>query len=224
MEDWGKKELLYENRLGCEADVADFVMEGSAVLSFPNGRLRMENAISEKEGQRANYLFWCPREFPADILIEWDFWPVAEPGLCMMFFAAKGRNGEDLFDPSLQERTGEYQMYHHGDINAFHASYFRRKSPDERSFHTCNLRKSYGFYLTCQGGDPIPDVSDAQGPYHISIVKKGTVVAFYVNELEIYRFEDDGQTYGPLLGGGKIGFRQMAPMVGEYADLKVYAL
>ena len=89
---------------------------------------------------------------------------------------------------------------------------------------TCNLRKSYGFYLTCQGGDPIPDVSDAQGPYHISIVKKGPVVAFYVNELEIYRFEDDGQTYGPLLGGGKIGFRQMAPMVGEYADLKVYAL
>ena len=49
-------------------------------------------------------------------------------------------------------------------------------------------------------------------------------VAFYCNELELFRFVDDGQTYGPLLGGGKIRFRQLAPLIGEYADLKVYAL
>ena len=82
----------------------------------------------------------------------------------MMFFAAQGRNGENLFDPQLQKRTGEYIQYHHGDINAFHVSYFRRKEPDERAFHTCNLRKSYGFYLVCQGADPAADSgADAEG-------------------------------------------------------------
>ncbi len=37
-----------------------------------------------------------------------------------------------LFDPSLAPRAGEYNQYHHGDINAYHLSYFRRKQPDER--------------------------------------------------------------------------------------------
>lgn len=157
-------------------------------------------------------------------MITWDFYPVREPGLCMMFFAARGMEGQELFDHSLKKRTGEYVQYHHGDINAFHISYFRRKEPDERSFHTCNLRKSYGFYLTAQGGDPIPDVADAKPPYHIAVIKRGNVVQFMIDTLEIFRFEDDGETYGPLLEGGKIGFRQLAPFIGEYAELRVYKL
>ncbi len=219
-----RTELIYENPLASETDIKDFIMEGEAVITFPLGRMRLENKLSEKEGQKANYVLWCPEEFPSDVLIAWDFYPVREPGLCMMFFAARGTEEKELFDSSLQKRTGEYVQYHHGDINAFHISYFRRKEPDERSFHTCNLRKSYGFYLTAQGGDPIPDVADAKPPYHIAVIKKGNVVRFLINELEIFRFEDDGETYGPLLAGGKIGFRQLAPLIGEYADLRVYKL
>ncbi len=219
-----RTELIYENPLAAEADIKDFIMEGEAVITFPLGRMRLENKLSEKEGQKANYVLWCPEEFPSDVLITWDFYPVREPGLCMMFFAARGMEDQDLFDGSLQKRTGEYVQYHHGDINAFHISYFRRKEPDERSFHTCNLRKSYGFHLTAQGGDPIPDVADAKPPYHIAVIKKGNVVRFLIDALEIFQFEDDGKTYGPLLAGGKIGFRQLAPFIGEYANLRVYRL
>ncbi len=218
------KQLIYSNSLMCKEDVADFVLEGDAKISFENRRMRLENARQAAEGQKANYVFWCPKDFPADVLIEWDFWPIREPGLCILFFSATGRNGEDLFDPSLQKRTGEYPLYHHGDINAFHVSYFRRKEPDERQFHTCNLRKSYGFHLVTQGADPIPDVADAKGPYHLSLLKKEGRVSFFVNDLEVFRFDDDGKTYGPLLTGGKIGFRQLAPLIGEYANLRVYAL
>ncbi|MBO5278041.1 MAG: DUF1961 family protein [Lachnospiraceae bacterium] len=217
-----KAVLIYENPLVCEEDVKDFILEGKAAITFPQGRMRLENKLASEEGQKANYVLWCPQDFPSDVLITWDFYPVREPGLCMMFFAAKGKGGEDLFDSSLQKRTGEYVQYHHGDINAFHISYFRRKEPDERAFHTCNLRKSYGFYLTAQGGDPIPDVADAKPPYHIAVLKKGNEVRFYIDELEIFCFVDDGETYGSLLGGGKIGFRQLAPFIGEYENLKVY--
>ena len=219
-----EEKLIYENPLAKEEDIRDFILEGKAIITFPEGKMRMENAMSAVEGQKANYVLWCPVEFPSDVKIEWKFKPVREPGLCMTFFAAKGRNGEDLFDPALQVRTGEYPLYHHGDINAFHISYFRRKEKDERAFHTCNLRKSYGFYLTSQGGDPIPDVEDVSEPYKIGIVKKENHVIFFINDLKIFHFVDDGETYGPLLTGGKIGFRQLAPMIGEYSDLKVYAV
>lgn len=216
--------LIYENPLSCEEDIKDFVLEGSAKLTFPEGKLRMENAISAQEGQKANYVLWCPKDFPSDVRIEWKFQPLKEPGLAILFFSAKGRKGGDIFDESLTKRTGEYVQYHHGDIDAFHVSYFRRKEPDERALHTCNLRKSYGFYLVSQGGDPIPDADDCAQMYKIALEKKGSLVRFLVEEVEVFRFEDDGETYGPLLKGGKIGFRQLAPMIAEYSDLKVFEL
>lgn len=216
--------LIYENKLSCEGDVEGFVLEGSAKLSFPEGKLRMENALSAAEGQKANYVLWCPEDFPSDVRIEWKFRPIREPGLAILFFAAKGRNGEDIFSDSLAERTGEYVQYHHGDIDAFHVSYFRRKEPDERALHTCNLRKSYGFHLVAQGGDPIPDADECRDMYRIALEKKGDMVRFLVEEVEVFRYVDDGVTYGPRLAGGKVGFRQLAPMIAEYADLKVYAI
>ncbi|MCX7657851.1 MAG: YesU family protein [Oscillospiraceae bacterium] len=213
---------IYFNPLACQEDLKNFVLEGMAGISFPQGRLRLESVLDQNEGQRANYVLWCPKDFPADFYAEWKFWPVREPGLCMAFFCAKGINGEDLFSPELSKRTGEYQMYHHGDINAYHVSYFRRKEPDERAFHTCNLRKSYGFHLVAQGADPIPCVHDANPPYEISLLKYGNKISFFIDGLEIFNFIDDGKTYGNVLGGGKIGFRQLAPFIGEYADFKVF--
>lgn len=218
------KNLLYENTLACQEDIKDFILEGAARITFPQGRMRMENAFAAREGQKANYVLWCPEEFPGDILVEWEFQPLREPGLCILFFAARGRGGEDLLGQGLLPRTGEYVQYHHGDIDAFHVSYFRRKEPDERAFHTCNLRKSYGFHLVAQGGDPIPDAADVPEPYTMALLKKGNQVRFFCNELEIFCFTDDGITYGPLLGGGKIGFRQLAPLIAEYGKLRVYGV
>ena len=224
MADWitGKGALIYENPLAGAEDLRDFRLEGRANVSFPAGRMLLENAECADLGQKANYVLWCKKDFPADFLLELSFRPVREPGLAMIFFSAAGRKGEDLFSPSLAARTGEYVQYHHGDINAFHLSFFRRKEKDERSFHTCNLRKSYGLHMAAQGADPIPDAADADGPYTLSLLKRGPEVRFAVNGLEVLSFLDDGETYGPLLGGGKIGLRQLAPMAGEYANLRIW--
>ncbi len=222
--DVGTFKLLYENPLASENDISEFLMEGEGKVYFENGKMRLENGLPAKEGQKANYVFWLNRDFPEDVLISWKFKPIKEPGLAIMFFSAKGRNGEDIFDESLAKRTGEYPQYHHGDINAFHVSYFRRKEADERAFHTCNLRKSYGFYLVSQGADPIPDADDCTDSYDIKVLKKGDTVSFYINELKVFEYVDDGVTFGERLKGGKIGFRQLAPMIGEYSDLKVYGV
>ncbi|WP_159887150.1 DUF1961 family protein [Paenibacillus puerhi] len=216
--------LLYHNPLASAKDVAGFQLEGEAAVTFPLGRMRLENKLDPEEGQRSNFVYWCPETFPADVLIEWEFWPIREPGLAILFFAAQGQGGQHVLDAGLAARTGEYEMYHHGDINAFHVSYFRRMWASERCFHTCNLRKSYGFHLVTQGADPIPGTDDAAGPYRMKLLKRGAAVRFAINELPIFDWTDDGTSFGPLLGGGSIGFRQMAPLVAEYANLKVYAL
>lgn len=224
MEPYHLTDLIYENPLATELDVSGFRLEGDAAISFPLERMRIENRRDPSEGQKANLVYWCPEDLPADIAISWDFWPIREPGLCILFFAAAGIEGQDLFDPGLALRTGEYKMYHHGDINAFHLSYFRRRWPQERAFHTCNLRKSYGFHMVAQGADPLPSVTDATPPYRIQLIKCGPEVAFYINDLPVLNWVDDGQTCGPFLGGGKIGFRQMAPLIAEYTNLKVHAV
>jgi hypothetical protein len=216
--------LIYENPLASEADIRDFILEGEAAVSFPLNRMRLESVLDPAEGQKSNFVFWCPEVFPSDIRIEWEFRPIREPGLCILFFAAHGKNGEDLFSPAHTPRTGEYNMYHHGDIHAYHISYFRRKWPEERSFHTCNLRKSYGFHLVTQGADPIPGVNDATRPYRLQLVKRQGRIEFSIDSLQVLQWEDDGNTFGPALGGGRIGFRQMSPLIGEYANLSVYTI
>jgi hypothetical protein len=224
-----QQDLLYENPLASPSDIEGFRMEGDGVASFPLGRMRMEGTRDPEEGQKANIVHWCDETFPDDVAISWDFYPVFEPGLCILFFAAAGRNGEDLFDPSLSPRSGPYNQYHHGDINALHVSYFRRKAASERGFTTCNLRKSYGFHLVAQGGDPIPSIPDANPPYRVEVAKSGPHVQFSIGNKEhppvvLFVFEDSGKEYGPILAGGKIGFRQMTPMIGEYADLTVHRI
>jgi len=229
--------VLYENPLASPSDVAGWRMEGPGAVSFPRGAMRLESTADpgpdgdQDANQRANLVFWCPEVFPDHIAVSWDFRPLYEPGLAILFFAAVGQGGRDLFDPSLAPRNGPYSQYHHGDIHALHVSYFRRRYAHERTLNLCNLRKSYGFHLVAAGADPIPSVKDTGGFYRLTVIKSGPDVEFRIRgpashhpELSVLRWRDDGQRFGPVLGGGRIGFRQMAPLIAEYARLRVVAI
>lgn len=233
------RELLYENPLASEQDTEDFVLEGEGLASFPRGRLRLESRYGypSDEDVYPHFLYWCPETFPDETAISWDFYPVREPGLAMFWFAARGRNGEHVLDDSLADRNGRYGEYGDGDIDALHTSYFRRNDDietenmdgetfgyHEREFQTVNLRKSKGLNRVMWGGDPIPSVAQAEPPYRIRVVKYGPDVVFSVEDLEAYRWTDDGETHGPVLGGGSIGFRQMTPLIAEYANLEVHSV
>jgi hypothetical protein len=221
-------ERIYFNSLSNPADVAGWRMEGDGVVTFPVGRMRLESTRDAKEGQAANVVFWCPQVFPDRISISWDFYPLYEPGLAILFFAAKGRNGQSVLDPSLARRSGPYEQYHSGDINALHVSYFRRKFANVRAFTTCNLRKSHGFHLVAQGADPIPSMPDVIPPYHMSLVKDGARVRFAIGHgderVECFDWTDDGASFGDVLSDGMIGFRHQAPLIAEYANLEVRRL
>ncbi|MFT5088962.1 MAG: hypothetical protein ACI906_003536 [Candidatus Latescibacterota bacterium] len=224
MREFVEKDVLYENALAQPADVSGWVIEGDGAVSFPKGKMRQESLRPREAGQDGNIVHWCPITFPDNISISWDFLPINEPGLAILFFAALGCHGEDILDGGLAERRGRYEQYHHGDFNALHVSYFRR-NPGENEFQSCNLRKSYGFHLVAQGADPIPTATFVVKPYRIRLIKCGPHVDFgmsYNDEfISICSWEDDGTTQGPTLGEGKIGFRQMTPLIAEYSNLVI---
>lgn len=224
MEKFTETDVIYENALSGPADLADWVMEGDGAVTFPKGRMRQESLRPRQAGQAGNIVHWCPVTFPDDISIRWEFKPLTEPGLAILFFAAMGCKGEDVLTGGLAARNGPYRQYHHGDLNALHVSYFRRNF-EENEFQTCNLRKSYGFHLVAQGADPIPTVRFAENPYRMHLIKSGARVSFSIGykdeSVTVFEWQDDGESYGPLLGPGKIGFRQMTPLIAEYGNLVV---
>jgi hypothetical protein len=222
-----QKDIIYENPLASSDDIDQWRMEGDGAVSFPQGRMRLEGTRDPGDGQAANIVFWCPEQLPDHLRISWEFYPLRDPGLCILFYAAGGNDGRDLFDPSLAPRQGPYNQYHHGDINAMHVSYYRYKHVAERAFSLCNLRKSYGFHMVAQAPGPIPTATLAMPPYRITVTKAGPVNQLHIGQGEhpdllIYEWVDDGQSTGPVLEGGKIGFRQMTPMLAEYANLVIH--
>ena len=215
---------LYEASLTSAGDLADWTLEGPMAASFPTGRLRLESAGDPSDGQAANFVAWLPVQVAGDIRISWRFRPLREPGLAMVFWGARSRDGGSLHDPSLPERTGQYEQYHSGAIDAYHLSYYRRMWPAERSLHTCNLRKSHGFHLVAHGADPLPAVLDVDRAYHLSLTWKQSTVRFSIDGIECLTWTDDGSVGGPARRGGAIGLRQMAPLIAEYSDLIVEAI
>ncbi|MDC7692739.1 DUF1961 family protein [Asticcacaulis sp. DXS10W] len=216
------EEVIYQNPLRSEADVARFKMEGDAKVAFPNNRMQLSALRDASEGQASNFVYWCPEVFPDHVEISWNFWPLREPGLCILFFAAQGLNGEHVLSPTLKPRAGIYDQYTKSDIEALQISYFRRRWEEERAFHLANLRYAPGFELLAQGADPLPDVEDARPPYRIRIRKSAASVAFTINDLPVVSWTGASKRKWP--GKGSVGFRQMAPLIAEYADLEVRRL
>jgi len=122
-------DVVYANALARESDVADFRLEGRARIHFPEGRMRLENEVDPSEGDLANFVLWGDANLPDDVCVRWDFHPLREPGLAILFLAARGHGDRDVLDPSLKERHGGYPEYHSSDLDALHVAYFRRKHP-----------------------------------------------------------------------------------------------
>lgn len=222
-------ELIYRNPLKTAADVSGFRMEGEALVDFDLGRMRLKNKLSAGSGQASNFVFWCPETFPDDVDIRWDFMPLREPGLCILFFAARGilPDGGDVhvLDPRLERRSGIYEQYTLSDVSALQMAYFRRRWPEERAFHLCNLRRAPGFEMLAQAADPLPEVKDAMPPYRIRLAKKATGVKFFINDLKIIDWTAGSPSPRPQWpGAGSLGFRQMAPLVAAYSNLEVRKL
>jgi hypothetical protein len=200
-----------------------WVLEGPEALTLetrPDG-LHMETPDPE-DRKNGHWVLWLNREFPDDILVEYSFTPEStRQGLNILFFAAHNPEGDSIFDLDLPYRGGNFREYIIGAINSYHISPWATDSENLRA--TSNMRKNAGFHLVARGNDVIGGAED--GPHTVRILKSGGTIRMEADGVLCLTFDDDGQTYGPVYGGGAIGIRFMAHTgSATLHSLKVYAL
>jgi len=217
--EFDRSRLVYQKDLVSEADCEGWVMEGPGEVAFEDGWMVMSS--KRPDGPDGHIVHWPSVDFPSDFVAEWEMRPISDYGLCIVFFCAKGRNGEGLFDPALETRNGIFSQYTRGDINCYHISYYCN-TPFNPGRITSNMRKNHGFFVVANG--PPGVAAGDKEPHAVRLVKCGPHIHLSVDGRKLIDFHDDGETYGPVLGAGKIGFRQMQWMKAAYRNLRVYEL
>jgi hypothetical protein len=212
-------DLLYSSQLDTSESAAGWVMEGPGLVTFEDGWMRM--ASERPDGPEGHIVHWCPEDFPNSYVAEWEIQPVSDYGLCIVFFSAQGARGEDIFDPELSERTGIFSQYTRGDIVSYHVSYYAN-TPFNPGRTASHLRKNNHFYLVDNGRPGIPPGST--DPHRIRVIKWDSHIQFWVDGEVVIDFTDDGERYGPVHTGGKIGLRQMQWMGAQYRNFRVWEL
>lgn len=212
-----KGELLYENSFASEEVLKDWKMEGPGVTEFKDNWMHM---YAPKE--KGHHVYWCPEDFPKDFIAEWELQNIeTDAGLCIVFFSALGRNGKDIFDPSIKPRDGIFKKYTKSDINNYHISYYAN-GKDKRAREVAHLRKNAGFNKVLIGESGIPVHSN--DIHKMKLIKNGNHISMSVDGREVINWLDDGKEYGPVLGGGKIGLRQMKWTHFRYRNFKVWSI
>ena len=209
---------LFEIPLTGSDAIAGWQMEGPGIVEFVDGWMRMRSSEPDSNGPSGHIVHWCNHELPSDFLLEFDVRILSPRGLNIIFFCARGRNGEDACDPSLTPRTGVFGHYTNGDIDCYHTSYYAH-TPDVGGRTTSNLRNNHGFYLVDNGPIGIPPASTAI--HHVALLKRGGMIRLGVDGRCVIDWHDDGQRYGPILGSGKFALRQMKWTVAEYCNLRI---
>jgi hypothetical protein len=153
-------------------------------------------------------------------MAEWEMQNLnPKAGLCIVFFAAKGVNGEDVMDPALEKRTGVFSQYTKGDLNNYHISYYTNnpKKPNRPFSH---LRKNKGFKTVQYGARGIPVNSTAT--HQLQLIKKENHISMSVDGREIINWKDESKELGLPLAEGKFAFRQMQWSHFTYKNLKIW--
>jgi Domain of unknown function (DUF1961) len=215
--DFKKISVLYSNPLANKSDIATWKMEGPGELTFNNSWMKMESPSEE-----FHHVFWCSQDFPEDFMAEWYIRNLqTDAGLLIVFFAAQGLNGEDLFSSSLSTRDGTFTDYTRGDMQNYHISYYANAN-DDPGRETTNLRKNKGFNLVQEGRKGVPITSKAI--HRITLVKNQNQIVLFVDGREVINWIDKGTIDGDAHGKGKIGFRQMKWSCFEYQNITVWSI
>ncbi len=211
-----KGELIYSNNLQHPSDTSGWRMEGNGALLFSDSGMQMFSPA-----RKEHHVLWCPQSFPDAFIAEWEAKNLdPSAGLCIVFFAAAGTEGQDLFDPQLPERNGVFTQYTNGAIRNYHISYYAnpRNEPGREKAH---LRKNPGFYKVQDGQDGIP--LQSENFHKLRLIYRRGEIQMFVDSRMIIDWKDDA-SHGAPFAGGKIGFRQMKWTNFLYRNLKVWAI
>jgi len=211
----------YQTGFDDPAALQDWRLEGGLRMSVVDGNLLLESkpGSTKSEADADHLVCWLTKEMPADFLLEFTVRPEnRQQGLNIVFFNTRGVGGESIFDPALAPRDGLFKLYHSGDLNGYHISYWAAGRG------TANVRKNAGFHLVAEGADLVTS-GPAGGFQTVRIYKRGGKIRCTVDDRVSVAYDDDGTCGPPWTHSGWIGLRQMGHTVRcEYGHLKVWGL
>ena len=228
----------------------EWVLEGPGRAWTEKGKLHLETLETRTTGYA---VAWNTQVFPKDFLLEFRVSP-SDPkrGEGIVIFAARSKTGtgktgsgkmdggktaRGIFKPGLLRRSGLLENYTRSILDSYQISYWASPVSETGGAtprRTATLRKNAGFRLLSIGTDNIAP----QGPgthgniapqdpglHRVRILKVGGKIQLEAAGTIALRFEDDGETYGPILGEGHIGLAQSARSgLVTYCDLRVWRI
>ncbi len=114
---------------------AEWIVEGWGGADVCGGKFWVAPVAFEACGQRtknpdrepSHMVVWNKTRFPADLMFEFTVnHHGSDDGLTLVFFAAEGLQGEDIFDLALPPRNGVYRNYNRGRLANYTVSYWSR--------------------------------------------------------------------------------------------------
>jgi hypothetical protein len=216
-DEFKKGDLLYQNPLESKEDVVNWRMEGAGVTEFKEGWMEMYSP-----DETFHHVLWCPVDFPGSFIAGWELQNVEpDAGLCIIFFSAKGDNGESIFDSSFPKRDGTFNQYTKSKyFNNYHISYYAN-GKDNKEREVAHLRKNKGFAKVQVGELGIPVKSTEI--HKMTLIKDNARIVMYVDDRKIIDWTDDRKKQ-PVWQEGKMGFRQMKWTHFRYRNFKVWEL
>lgn len=210
-------ELLYHASMANAGSVDGWRMEGPGKVDFRDGWMHMWSPE-----EKMHHVFWCPQRFPESFVAQWQAQNLhTELGLCIVFFAAAGSEGESVFSDDLPPRDGTFGQYTRGAIRCYHASYYAN-APDAPDRQQTNLRKNPGFHLVSKGEEGIPTKSEAI--HTVTLAKHENRIRLWIDDRNVIDWTDTGETGGRPHGDGYIGFRQMQWTRFRYRSFRVWSV
>jgi hypothetical protein len=213
-------------RTGRPPSDAEWIAEGWGGCIIRDGKLWVAPSEFDEVGQpkavnasrRSHMVVWNRRVFPADFLLEFGVNHCGSTnGLTIVFFCTTGKNGQDIFDPALPPRRGDYKTYHSGALANYSDAYWSRNNEEEKASN--RLRRNPGF-IQLAVGESLTAVPMNRA-HRIRILKVGGHIEIEVNGRVVLAYEDSKDP----LGAGRIGLRSMEGVTKvAYGNFKVWAV
>ena len=210
---------------------AEWVAEGWGGAEVCGGNLWVAPVAFEACGERvqipaseiSHMVVWNKNRFPADMMFEFTVnHHGSNNGLTLVFFAAEGVEGQDIFDLELPPRNGVYRNYNKSRLKNYTVSYWsRNKKPSlvaKGEQYTNRIRRNPGANILATNDSLTDKCNDCD--FKVRILKVGGEITVEINGTVANHVTDPDPH-----GGGYIGLRSMEGVDKvSYDDFKVWSV
>jgi len=195
---------------------AEWVVEGWGGADVCGDKLWVAPAAFDACGERvqnsasspSHMVVWNKTRFPADMMFEFTVnHHGSDNGLTLVFFAAQGVGGENIFDLKLPPRKGVYRNYNKGRLSNYTVSYWsRNKKPSlvaKGEQFTNRIRKNPGANIIATNDSLTDKCNDCD--FKVRILKVAGNITVEINGIVANHVIDPNAPHG----GGYIGLRLM---------------